>query len=405
MHIFYHNRPFLHKWYNQIMTMSAERQPNTEAELEQYQYDNPFADLPSFEEMQRIRQQQQQQEHHKEEPADIDYGNLFGDDDYKPRHVAKDQTKEESLENLDLITNSPFLNGDGSDYVGQHEAKEQAEQQENHVVRRDVISKGEHSTIYEVEMADGTIDSGKLESEYLDMSEGFIKDHQELENRPDLKQELADLAHVIASLDATERKCFTEGDKDGRTEILEKYSKLRERLDDSATSKDDKDLINDFLGRLDQELLQFLSDHYDEEHGIERKSDDFEADIEEAKKAVEQSRKELEERTTQYDNILQEITEVRNSSRGIDFGLIYQLNNESIRTLNSIDDALKSYRTNNENCVKILNGHRNQLGGELFSAEIAATDAISAEINKKSDALEYERKKANDLRQKLEAIL
>lgn len=417
MHIFYHNRPFLHKWYNQIMTMSAERQPNTEAELEQYQIENPFGDFPTFEEMQRIRQQQ---EHRKEEPEDIDYGNPFADD-YQPRHVAKDRQKEQPVAEM-------FDNTSADDYQARHEAKPQpqeqpasvedfgnpfaddyeapqnsTEQQEVRVVNRTVVSEGKRSAIFELEMSDGTTEH-KLESDYLDISERFQKSVEGLDKDPSLQQQLTGLAQAIASLDATKGDCFNSGNADERAQILEDYSKLRARLDNPNTAPQDKDLISEFFDRMRGAELDFLKEEYNEANGVDPHAEMLKADLDDLKKEVESARKELDDQYQRYDKILYDIDQVQHERR-IDYGLLLDEANMLIRTTEAIEDALKDYRNSNDQYNDVLHRYKSRLGEETVSGDIAATEKTDKDIDRKKADLREKRRHAENLRDKIHYIM
>lgn len=369
--------------------MTAERQPNTEAELEQYQYENPFADFPTYEEMQKLRKQDGQ--------ADQAPVKHIG---YMPRHATKQETPVAEM----------FDNPFADDYKPRHAAAEapaetpkDTESGERRIVNRHITAAGERSTLYKLEMSDGK-EGTELESDYLEIASQFRKDHEDLKKDFSLDMAMIGFSTDIAIVDATHGDCFNDANDEQRAALLEDYGKLRSRLDNPNSAKEDKQIISEYLGKMQGHALDFIQTQYEQNKDKNQMSERLKAEIEELADQVKASRKQFEYDYQDYEKIARGVEDLLNQPRKDYEEIHYAIN----KLKHAIEDAMtsaKKYQSNNNDYGDILLRNRSQMDQETFMSGTSdyedADKDVSEAIKTLSNADEY----AYNLGRKIKNIL
>ena len=332
------------------MTMTAER-PNTDAEL---QYDNPFADFPTFEEMQNLRAQKE-----KESSVSEQFDNPFADD-YFDKQAAKEQKPEPQ------------------------------EQQERRIVAKHIHAAGERSTIYKLEMSDGK-EGTEIESDYPEISSNFLKQHEEIKNDFHLGLAMSGFPIDLAVIDATRGDCYNNADSEQRANLLQDYGKLRERLDSPNTSPAEKQLISDYLDQMKGSALDFVQTQYEQNKGADGKNERIKLELEDLKSTLEKSRRNFEENLDYFDRALRTVDELLQDTRYYDE--LPQAITKLKRSIEDAFDAAKKFRNDNNEYIDAASRAKSSIGEDEYRQSQKTYDdydeTIQQALKKLNNADEY----------------
>lgn len=352
------------------MNMTAERRPDTEAEL---QYENPFADLPTYEELQQQRQRRTQ--HEQDTSTQEVFDNPFADD-YVPKHSAENQPQEQ--------------------------AEQPQEQSERRIVSRRLLKAGERSTIYKIEMSDGK-EGTELESDYHEIAGNFRKQHEDLKKDFSLDLCMIGFSTDLALVDATRGDCLNDANADQRAALLEDYSKLRGRLDNPNTPAAEKQLITEYLDQMKGSALDFIQAQYEQSKDGNSQNERLKAELEELKDTLERSRRNFEDSYQDFEKAIKLVNELLQDSRYFD-----ELPQALRRLSHAIEDAFdaaKKYRNSNNDYGDLASRSKSSLNEEEYHGIIRSCDdaeeTIQQALKKLSNADEF----AHDTTRKVNQLL
>lgn len=294
--------------------MTAERVSDSSAS----QYENPFGDLPAYEQM---RAQELQEDTDK-----------------------KEQPEEELV-----------VEADSSD---------------RNIVGRQKLKSGERSAVYRLEMSDGK-EGTEIQSDYLDICSEFKKQHEELKGNFDLNLCMGGFATDLAIIDATRGDCFTNGNAEERAALLQDYGKLRARYENPNTSMAEKQLLSEYFNQMQGSALDFVQQQYEQSQGMGEQNEKLKAELEELKAAVEKSRADFNEDYQQFEKLYNTVREMIDQ-RYYDDAAIYL--SRLLRVIEDTQDSAKKYQSNNDNYVDAVSKSRNQLDEETYNAGIKSYD-------------------------------
>ena len=360
------------------MTMTAERRADTEAEL---QYENPFADFPTYEEMQKIRQKEQEQS----SVAEM-FDNPFADDDYQGQHEPKQETS------VSEMFDNPFAD----DYQPRHISKEQ---QERRIVSRKIVKAGERSTIYKLEMSDGK-EGTEIESDYQEIASNFRKQHEDMKKDFSLDLSMIGFSTDLALIDATRGDCFNDANSEQRAALMEDYGKLRGRLDNPNTPDDEKQLIKDYLDQMKGSALDFIQTQYEQSKDSDKQNERLKAELEELQDTLERSKKNFEECYQDYEKALKTVNGILEDSRYYDELPVAV--NKLKRAIEDAFDAAKKFRENNNNYGDAMSHNKSQIGEDEFRQAIRQCDQYEDTIQQALKTLNNADEFAHDTGRKAE---
>ncbi len=322
--------------------MTAERVNDSSAN----QYDNPFGDLPTYEEM-----------------------------------LAQERREEPTTESEPV----------------QQESETDNNSQERSIVSRQKLKSGERSAVYRLEMSDGK-EGTEIQSDYLDICSEFKKQHEELKGNFDLNLSMGGFATDLAIIDATRGDCFTNGNAEERAALLQDYGKLRARYENPNTSMAEKQLLSEYFNQMQGSALDFVQQQYEQSQGMGEQNEKLKAELEELKAAVEKSRADFNENYQQFEKLYNTVREMIDQ-RYYDDAAIYL--SRLLRVIEDAQDSAKKYQSNNNNYVDAVSKSRDQLDEETYNAGIKSYDRNDDTIRQALRNINNVDDEAHQLRRKL----
>jgi hypothetical protein len=324
--------------------MTAERAGNSFAN----NYENPFADLPAYEEM------RQQQNNQKEQA---------------PAEQAQEQPQEQS---------------------------------ERRIVHRQAIKTGERSTIYKLEMSDGK-EGTEVDSYYIDATSDFKKQHEELKKNFDISLAMAGFSTDLAIVDATRGDCYMDANPAQQKELLADYSKLRSFLESPTANPTEKQLVAEYLGKMQGNAYNFIENQYEQNVGANEQNEKIKAEIEELKEIAERRRDNYEEAYGDYEKAAKIVDNILQDSRYYDE--LPVAINKLKRAIEDAIDATKSFRNANNDYGNAVMHSRSHLDEETYMSHYRAFDTDDDTIKQALKALDRADDYAHDLGRKVDALL
>ena len=322
--------------------MTAERVNDSSAN----QYDNPFGDLPSYEEM-----------------------------------MAQERREEPTTESEPV----------------QQESETDNNSQERSIVSRQKLKSGERSAVYRLEMSDGK-EGTEIESDYIDICSEFKKQHEELKGNFDLNLCMGGFATDLAIIDATRGECFTDSSPEQRAALLQDYGKLRARFENPNTSPAERQLLMEFFDQMQGHALDFVHDQYNQAQGMGEQNEKLKAELEELKDAVDKSREDFNEEYQQFEKLYSTVREIIDQ-RYYDDLPVYL--NKLMRSIEDAFDAAKKYQSNNNNYGDAISKSKNQLDEETFTQGIRTADRNDDTIRQALRKINNIDEEAHQLKRKL----